>query len=257
MNRIQKNATAHRKQIGRFTLIELLVVIAIIAILAGMLLPALNMAREKARAISCTSNLKQLGTAITMYAGDSADMLPSREGTRRWYYANPTRGLLVPYLPLLKNNAPADIGFVGFNGGKVVRCALSCPSIATGQHSTFATRTWTYGYNYQVGLTNLLPSPRNHNQKLSNYAHPTKSCLVADTDNRANNTGAYSYGVKWAPTNGNMGINFRHGNNANILFADAHVSAKSYGEVPDITKAGGVAGALFYNVFWNPGYHQP
>lgn len=62
----------------RFTLIELLITVAVIAILAGMLLPALNAARMKAQTITCAGNMKQLGTAVFSYTDDNDDYMPSR-----------------------------------------------------------------------------------------------------------------------------------------------------------------------------------
>src|SRR5262245_6719416 len=80
MPRVLLQSRSRRRQ--AFTLVELLVVIGIIAVLIGILLPALNKARESARQVQCLSNMRQLSTAIVMFANDHKGQMPGCSSTR-------------------------------------------------------------------------------------------------------------------------------------------------------------------------------
>jgi prepilin-type N-terminal cleavage/methylation domain-containing protein len=120
------NAFSNVRRAG-FTLIELLVVIAIIAILAGMLLPALGKAKSKAIQVKCNSNLRQLGIAIRMYADDNKDKFPDCTGAA-WPWDLPAR---------------AANAFVK-NGG--TRSILYCPSFSKQNNNEL--------WSFTTGVTN-------------------------------------------------------------------------------------------------------
>ncbi|HZO90287.1 MAG TPA: DUF1559 domain-containing protein [Chthonomonadaceae bacterium] len=132
---------------GAFTLIELLVVIAIIAILAAILFPVFAQAREKARAISCLSNLKQIGLGTMQYVQDYDETYPcgwmpgaggAPAGTTMW------RIVLKPYIQKYGN--PNDMYDAKGNWG-----VYSCPDMPAGDPNG----PTSYGYNAAAsGLTN-------------------------------------------------------------------------------------------------------
>ncbi len=204
-----------------FTLIELLVVIAIIAILAAMLLPSLNTARNKAKQINCMSNLKQVGTAVTMYQGDFSAWMPVAATTGglsvQWKYELcEYMGLKIPpsYWDLLIDQKFGK-------GGK-----FSCAGFVRSPNADNDSQPGKYGglaWNRHMGYCdNSSWIPRQRSTKMRN---PSDNVLCGDTIDTVPGASASDYlymlqpNTSAAPDNS---VSRRHTKGLNVLWADGH-----------------------------------
>ncbi len=121
------NIDKPRPNVRYFTLIELLVVIAIIAILAAMLLPALNQAREKARGIACLNNMKQMGVGLAAYSTDYQYYMPAKQQGMALDNRNTWHWLLMPYLGMDNTGNYANWDLLS---AKRESGPLKCPSLS-------------------------------------------------------------------------------------------------------------------------------
>ena len=241
-----------------FTLIELLVVIAIIAILAAMLLPALSRAKDRALAIACVSNTRQISLAVFMYAGENADFFPSPPN---WWVPGPYKnslGLLCGGEWLLRDhitpNTPAPMLVPYLPNSK----AWVCPKRKRGLTYTSAPGDWdpsvtgflSYGFN-SCGVFGAVGTDGNMINakpfKATSVSKPSDVVALTDTsgsNDPANTPAAAWLDSFWAGSSGpsqpvaaseNCRLQTayaKHNNRVNVIYVDGHAAPSRPSAVP-------------------------
>ena len=247
-NRSRKDKTRSDNQRRRryFTLIELLVVIAIIAILAGMLLPALNKARNRARSAACISNLKQLGTTIGMYLSDNQDWLMPQMvrllASNGSYYAQGWTALLVDYID--KKVKPAE---ANSNMTLKLPSIFFCPSFPVHKNCFRLSTHPGFGMNQYLRNTSGTPDKDYSSRRITeNNIAKNSSKFILMGENRLRNANDHTSGnvhriiansaiekyMSEATDDTNYYVpKLTHFSGSNILFIGLNVGSLKYNEM--------------------------